>query len=164
MNKSVGYYLARFALYYVVVMAALYAIVVLLIMVAPDFARSLLTGGGGSGLGVTAFIVPVLLLAQLFWRHEGRRETRSEGWTLAIAGTVIGFVLSAGVFTLLQIVAPDRAMLADLAQVWSEVPGLILGLSGVIGLIYLVGFRLMFWAGLRGETKKAERLAARKQK
>ncbi|MCW1950789.1 MAG: ABZJ_00895 family protein [Octadecabacter sp.] len=113
--------------------------------------------GGNSGMGIFAAIMPTLLVAQAFYKHEGRQTTRGD-----IDFAILALVLSAVAIWIsltLQPLAPVEV--AELKSLFSEGLNIMMTVVAVFALCLILITRLMLWSGLRGEHKKADRLAAK---
>lgn len=162
MNKSFGYYCIHFTVMSFLTLAAVAVLSVAAYAIVPDVAALVLEGGGGSGLGVASAMIPAILLAGKFYRHETRPMTRGEGWSMALVFTFLAFVVS-GVFVFVglqfsPLTPGDVAVLRDL---WQNESRLISIIFAVIFLLYTLLMRLALWSGIRGEIKKSARLAAK---
>lgn len=161
MNKSVSYYSARYAFLYVIVAVVLYAVTAGLYKFAPEIAKTVFSGGN-SWMGIFAAIMPTLLVAQAFYKHEGRQTTRAEGWLMALIFAILALVLSAVAVWInltLQPLAP--AEVAELKSLIGEDSGILIAVGAGFAVFLMLMNRLMLWSGLRGEFKKADRLAAK---
>ena len=162
MTKSIGFYSFRYGLYYVLVIAAIFAAIYALKTFAPDLAASL-HGGGSSGVGAVSIILPPMMVAQAFYRHESRAMTRGEGWSMAVIFTILAFVLTAGMMYAGTLIQPlSTYELSELQYLLNEERNMLLIVVAVGAVFLLLTNRLMLWAGVRGELKKAEKIAARK--
>ncbi|SMX44350.1 ABZJ_00895 family protein [Octadecabacter ascidiaceicola] len=162
MNKSLGFYSLRYAMYYVIVVVAVFVIAFCLYRFLPDIAESIFSGGGGTGVSVVSVILPPMLVAQLFYKHEVRRMTGGEGWMLAFVFTVLAFVLSAATLwigIILQPLAEYEA--AGLLSLWNEERDILLIVAAVTAVVLILINKLMLWSGVRGSIKQEERLAAK---
>lgn len=165
MNRSFGYYCLQFAWLTLLVTAALIAISQALYTFAPDLANSLFSGGGGTGAGVVAVILPAMLVGQMFYKHEQRVMGRGEGWSMALVFTVLSIAVSGAIFmVLLQFFQPEEAAVAEMTAIWNNDRQVLLTIAGVFAVMLIPLNRLMLWSGVRGALKNEEKLAARAAK
>lgn len=156
MQKSVGYYVGRFTLFHVVTLVTIVALAMAFFTIAPALATRVLAGPGMSGIGVATFIVPPMLVGQVFFRNEQRAMTRGEGWGLALAFTFVVFAIAAAVlFVMAQF---DRSLHYVLTDVRDGIM-ILVGSLALLASIILSICRLTLWSSIRGQIKKAERLA-----
>lgn len=162
MNKSFGFYCGRFVLFSVLTYAFIFAAAFAAYAFAPDLAAGIFEGGGSSGVGVVTVIVPAMLVAQRFYANESRPMTRPEGWGMAFVFTILAFVISGLVaFASFEFVGLNAAEKAELTSFLADEAQLIMIVGAIIFVMYFLAVRLMLWSGIRGEIKKAERLAAK---
>lgn len=162
MNKSVTYYSFVYTATYVLALVALFAITYGLFMFAPDLAESIFEGGGGTGASVMTLVMPPMMAAQSFYKHERRRLTRGEGWGMAVLFTVLAFVLSAATFWLslkLQVLTPRD--IADLTSIWNEYQTVFFYVGAAFAVFILLLNKLMLWSAVRGAIKQEEKKAAK---
>ncbi len=162
MNKSISYYSARYAFLYIIAAVVLYAVTAGLYKFAPDIAETVFSGGN-SWMGIFAAIMPTLLVAQAFYKHEGRQTTRGEGWLMALIFAILALVLSGvavWISLTLQPLSPAEA--TELKSLFGEGRNILITVGAVFGVFLILINRLMLWSGLRGEAKRTERLAAKK--
>lgn len=162
MVKSFGYYCARYVGFAVMITVAMVAIVYGMYAVIPDVATRLFEGGGGSGVGVVTVILPAMMVAQVFYKHEQRRMSRGEGWSMAVVFTVLAFAVSAAFFAASLQFAPLTGEEGEsLSALWNDESSLLFTIGGVFAMFLVLINRLMLWSGVRGEMKKAERAAGK---
>ena len=162
MNKSIGFYSVRYAVFYVIMIAVVVAITYAAYTFVPDLADTIFSGGGGSGVGVVTLILPPMLVAQAFYKNEGRAMTRGEGWKLAFIFTVLAFLLSAVVFwggTFIEPLSQQES--SEMNMLFNEERDILVIVVAFAAVFVLLTNMLMLWSGVRGEVKKAEKIAAK---
>ncbi|MCF2905138.1 ABZJ_00895 family protein [Octadecabacter sp. CECT 8868] len=162
MTKSFGFYCTRFVIYNIAVILAIVAIIWAAHTFMLDLAARYFQGGSGSGMGVVSVIVPAMLVAQQFYKHEQRRMTAGEGWFMAVVFTLLTFAVSAVMIGVGTLIVPltdgERGAMADM---WNNDSQLLMMIAGGFAVFLILVIKLMLWSGVRGEIKKAERLAAK---
>ncbi|MEJ6393626.1 ABZJ_00895 family protein [Gymnodinialimonas sp. 2305UL16-5] len=158
MNRSLAYYVLRFALSVIGVTAMIWGVSVLLAQFAPEIAQMVFGGPAAIGIGVAIMIFPPLQLARVFYANEERRMGRGEGWSLAfICATLFTLVLTGLTFAALS----QRAgALAEMQQVIGSDLAIAMLPLAILAVILTLIYRLFFWATIRGEVRRAERRAA----
>ena len=152
-------------MYYVAIFAVATAMLFAAYEFAPAFAERVLSGGGRSGASVVVMIMPPLLVAQAFYKHEQRRMRASEGWTLALIFAVISFALSAAaLWAGLASTQTTQEFSRDVSALWGQESRIMMGAFAALAVFLVLTNKLMLWSGIRGEIKKAERLAAKAAK
>jgi uncharacterized protein YacL len=158
MTKSYAFYCLRYAGLSALIMVMVAALTWAMYAFAPELAARIFDGGGSSGAGVVSVILPTLLVAQVFYRHERRPMAALEGWLPAIAFTVLAFVVSGVLAALSLVILPLSPMeQAELSGLWNDEKSILLN----VGAVLVVINNVMLWSGIRGGIKKADRLAAR---
>ena len=161
MNKPVSFYALRYAIYYIAIIAAAMAVLFAASVFEP-LAR-LIAGGGWNGLGIVTMIVPPMLVAQQFYKHEQRKMRAREGWLMALVFTAIAFLLSlVSLWIGVAQTMPIRQFTRELSQLFNELGNNLLVVAGLGLAFVLLNNKLMLWAGIRGEIKKANRVAGKK--
>ncbi|MBU2994549.1 ABZJ_00895 family protein [Octadecabacter sp. 1_MG-2023] len=162
MTKSFGFYCTRFVIYSVAVILMSVAIIWGAYAFAPDLAATFFQGGSGTGMGIVTVLLPAMLVAQQFYKHEQRRMTSGEGWSMAFVFTVLTFAVSAAMIWVGTLIVPltdvERGTMADM---WNNDSQLLMMIAGGFAVFLILVIKLMLWSGVRGEIKKAERLAAK---
>jgi hypothetical protein len=158
MNKSFGYYCLRYVGFSLLITALIVAIVYGIYAAAPVFAAWVFEGR--AGLGVVSVIVPAMMAAQVFYRLEQRKMTSGESWSMAVAFMLLAFAVNGLlVWASLKIVPLSYGETNELVQLWQNGRDILMIIAAVFALVLLN--KLMFWSGIRGEIKTAERKAAK---
>jgi len=157
MNKPAGFYSKLYVMW--VVVAFVFVAVASFALAA--FAPGLLSGGG-SGMGAVTVVVPPMLAAQSFYKHEQRRMTGREGWLFAVWFTVLAFAVSVVVLWVMVIVRPLNIQeMPDLHAILGDGTTIVLSVLGVFAVLLTLLNRLMIWSGIRGAIKQEEKLTAK---
>jgi len=107
-------------------------------------------------------ILPTMLIAQRFYKHEARTMGGAEGWGFAILFTVLAILISVAlVFAYVKLAPGGDLVVADLKSIYQSNPGLVSKIFGGFSLFYLVMVRVMLWTGVRGAIKQEAKLAAK---
>lgn len=161
MNKSVGFYSLRFAIFFVLAVVMVYAIISAMYAFLPAVAEQFLSSGS-TGASVVTVIMPPMMVAQTFYKHESRVMTGRESWLLAAIFTALGWVLSAGAVGIILTLQPLNAYeINDLKSLFSDGQSIVMMVIAFFVVFTLMINKLMLWSGCRGEAKKAGRLAAK---
>lgn len=163
MNKSLSFYIFKFALYAVGAIVLVYAV-----MIGIDYYGLTLELGHGAagaliGGAIGALIGPIAAVGKSFFENEERGPSFSEGFTLS---AVFAFIILGLVFGLAFVVNKlyygawlGQMDINDLPQE-ALVETLVIFAAAVLAILTLL-FWFMLWASVRGQRKKALRAAQR---
>ena len=124
----------------------------------PDVTEGL-PDGAGTGVGIAAALVPVLLVALRFYRNEHRQLSGRESWLLAVLFTVLGLIVSMVLF--LGMMVFNGYGLKYVAQVLAVSSLQFAFVIGVYTFMLILLNKLVLWSSLRAQAKQAARRAAK---
>jgi len=157
MKKFSFHYVMRHVGTLLVTCLAIFALFYAIGTFAPDLLTSI-PPGSEVGLIVVLLFLPPMMTARAFYKHELRPMRSGEGWLLAIACTLGGFLalamLVVGANTALYGTAAGQG---EVGALLNDVTGLVI-FAAILCVVVLLINRLFFWATIKGEMKKAAKL------